>query len=189
MTRNGRGTEAVQQYPRDAGTPAKMQASQADYEAGLAWRDGKLAEAEELVRAAMRLDPDRSELWAQRLSLIAERMLGALPAETAFREGSGWAEPKYGLRSGRRGCAEPHAGQSRWQIDARASEVGGTGRCRDGHPVTAPLCQQTAERFAGAGMAPGDPDLAKIRQWNASVIGHGRAPENTEPRAEPEAEA
>jgi Protein of unknown function (DUF4031) len=91
-----------------------------------------------------------------------------IPVTPAHRDGAGWVEPVYGLRSGARTCAGPHAGQGEWQASERAQDAG-SGGCSDGHPLAAPLCEATAIRLAAAGITPDDPALTFIRAWNTTA--------------------
>jgi hypothetical protein len=55
-----------------------------------------------------------------------------------------------------------------WSLPEMTREVGASGRCRLGHPVTA-LADTVAARLYAAGFTASDPGLASIRAWNVSV--------------------
>src|ERR1035438_1535682 len=56
-----------------------------------------------------------------------------------------------------------------WSLAEAGQEIGNSGRCRLGHPVTA-LADTVAGRLHAAGITPHDRDLAAIRPWNGSVL-------------------
>src|ERR1019366_4727293 len=55
-----------------------------------------------------------------------------------------------------------------WSLARLTQEVGDSGLCRYGHPVTS-LPEVTAGRLYVAGIEPDDPGLLALRAWNASV--------------------
>jgi hypothetical protein len=68
-------------------------------------------------------------------------------------------------------CArcERAGGRWAWSLPEMTSEVGQTGLCRLGHPVTA-LADTTAGRLYATGIGPHDPALTALRAWNGSVL-------------------
>ena len=55
-----------------------------------------------------------------------------------------------------------------WGLAAACQEVGQSGLCRLGHPVSL-LADTVAGRLYAAGIEPHDPALTAMRAWNASV--------------------
>jgi hypothetical protein len=63
-------------------------------------------------------------------------------------------------------------------------EVGGTGRCQDGHLVS-DLRQDVSERLIAAGFTASSPELARIREWNRRALDRaGIAPADQDEEAE-----
>jgi hypothetical protein len=128
-------------------------AGELDRAAGRAWRQGDLALAARLIAGARALDPDRAGLWDKREAAIAAA------APRPRRD----TQPEPGGQ--RRTCTAPHPHQNAYLAARRSMEVGGTGGCQDGHPVT-DLGQDIAIRLAAAGYTAHSPELAEIRAWN-----------------------
>ena len=80
----------------------------------------------------------------------------------------------YGFRSGPRTCDDPHRGQSGWQASEKSRDAGNAAAAATATPSRT-LCETTAGRLAAAGITPGDPALAFIRDWNATA--HARQTE------------
>lgn len=95
-----------------------------------------------------------------------------MSAEPVTADGDAWLEPRYGLRSSRCSCDDPHEGQKCWPAPERVLEVRISGQCSDSPPVTA-LGEKLADKPAAAGIAPDDPGLRRWRQWNAAAFGMG----------------
>jgi hypothetical protein len=55
-----------------------------------------------------------------------------------------------------------------WSLAESTQEVGRSGRCRAGHPVSA-LADVVAGRIYTAGITPDDPGLVLIRAWNEAA--------------------
>ena len=132
-------------------------ASELDRAAGRAWHQGDLQRAARLIADARALDPARRDLWAKREAAIA--------ASAPRPDSSAQPEPvRY-----RRACTAPHPHQDAYLAARRSMEVGGTGRCQDGHPVS-DLQQDVSERLIAAGFTACSPDLARIREWNRRAL-------------------
>jgi hypothetical protein len=71
-----------------------------------------------------------------------------------------------------RTCDGPHpAGNDNfwaWSVARNSSDVNGSGRCRDGHPVSS-LAETVARRLAAAGISPYDPGTDRWRAQNAGA--------------------
>ena len=79
----------------------------------------------------------------------------------------------YGLWEGSaRTCDGPHpAGNDNfwaWSVARNSTEVNGSGRCRDGHPVSS-LAETVARRLAAAGISPYDPGMDRWRAQNVKA--------------------
>jgi len=103
-----------------------VEADRAAYDAGCAWRDGRLDKAAELIRQCFDLDPSRPGLWQQRQAQIATGRCGP-----AVRN----APPAEGRRDqGRRPWPDPadrsQPGRVRARRAARAADRTGLCRCR-----------------------------------------------------------
>jgi Protein of unknown function (DUF4031) len=88
-------------------------------------------------------------------------------AEKAAADGE-QASVKQQSAGCRRTCAAPHPHQDARLAARRSVEVGDTGRCHDGHPVS-DLPQDLSARLIAAGFTANSPELARISQWNHSA--------------------
>lgn len=82
-----------------------------------------------------------------------------------------YPEPRHPHPEGRRCYCQrcETAGQRwAWSLAEMTREVGTSGRCRLGHPVTA-LADTVAGRIYTAGITPADPGLLLIRAWNEAA--------------------
>jgi hypothetical protein len=149
-------------------------ASELDRAAGRAWQQGDLQRAARLIADARALDPARGALWARREAAIAA---------AAPRAGRS-AQP--GPARDWRTCTAPHPHQDAYLAARRSAEVGDTGRCHDGHPVS-DLGQDISARLTAAGFTASSPELVRIRAWNrtaqeragTSPVGQGTEAETT----------
>jgi hypothetical protein len=136
-------------------------ASELDRAAGRAWQQGDLQRAARLIADARALDPARGDLWAKREAAIAA---------AAPRTGRSIQSDPVGYR---RTCTASHPHQDACLAVRRSAEVGDTGRCQDGHPVS-DLGQDLSARLTAAGLTASSPELARIRQWNRAALERGR---------------
>jgi hypothetical protein len=149
-------------------------ASELDRAAGRAWQQGDLQRAARLIADARALDPARGDLWARREAAIAA---------AAPRTGR---STRPGPADCRRTCTAPHPHQDAYLAAGRSAEVGDTGRCHDGHPVS-DLGQDISARLTAAGFTASSPELVRIRVWNrtaqeragTSPVGQGTEAETT----------
>jgi hypothetical protein len=140
-------------------------ASELDRAAGRAWQQGDLQRAARLIADARALDPGRCDLWDKREATIAAA--APRPARIRQPEPAGY----------RRTCTVPHPHQDARLAAQRSREIGGTGRCQDGHPVS-DLREDVSARLAAAGLTTGSPELARIRDWNRAP---STVPESPQP--------
>jgi hypothetical protein len=146
-------------------------ASELDRAAGRAWQQGDLQRAARLIADARALDPARSVLWDEREAAIAA---------TAPRAYNVQPEPVGCPRA----CTATHPHQDAYLAARRSMEVGGTGRCQDGHPVS-DLRQDISARLIAAGFTPGSPELVRISEWNRRALDRaGIAPADQDEEAE-----
>jgi hypothetical protein len=83
-----------------------------------------------------------------------------------------------------RACIAAHPHQDAYLAARRSMEVGGTGRCQDGHPVS-DLRQDVSERLIAAGYTASSPELARIREWSRRALDRaGIAPADQDEGAE-----
>jgi hypothetical protein len=141
-------------HPLPASDDQRVRAAdELDRAAGRAWQHGDLQRAARLIADARALDPARGDLWAEREAAIA-----AAAPRAGYRV---QAEPVGCPRA----CTAPHPHQDAYLAARRSIEVGGTGRCQDGHAVSS-LRQDVTERLIAAGFTASSPELARIREWN-----------------------
>jgi hypothetical protein len=148
-------------------------ASELDRAAGRAWQQGDLQRAARLIADARALDPSRGALWARREATIAA---------AAPRTGR---DTQPGPASCRPTCTAPHPHQDAYLAARRSAEVGDTGRCHDGHPVS-DLGQDISARLTAAGFTASSPELVRIRVWNRAALERDRiaqAGQDTEAQA------
>jgi hypothetical protein len=93
----------------------------------------------------------------------------------------------YGLWEGSaRTCDGPHPPGNdtfwAWSVARNSSEVNGSGRCRDGHPVSS-LAETVARRLTAAGISPCDPGMDRWRAQNAKATAGLAASSATTPLA------
>jgi len=131
-------------------------ASELDRAAGRARQQGDLQRAARLIADARALDRARSALWDKRETAIAA---------AAPRTGRS-AQP--GPVRDWRTCSAPHPHQDAYLAARRSAEVGDTGRCHDGHPVSY-LGQDISARLTTAGFTASSPELVRIRAWNRTA--------------------
>jgi hypothetical protein len=160
-------------HPRPAADDERVRAaSELDRAAGRAWQHGDLQRAARLIADARALDPARSDLWAEREATIAAS--APRPGRSTQPEPAGY----------RRACTAPHPHQDAYLAARRSMEVGGTGRCQDGHPVS-DLRQDVTARLIAAGFTASSPELARIREWNSRALDRaGIAPADRDQEAE-----
>jgi hypothetical protein len=83
-----------------------------------------------------------------------------------------YPEPGHPHPEGRRCyCARCERAGHRWawSLAEACQEIGQTGLCGRGHPVTT-LAGTVAGRLYTAGITPEDPGLASVRAWNAVAV-------------------
>jgi hypothetical protein len=146
---------AVQPQPSPEDERARH-ASELDRAAGRAWQQGDLQRAARLIADARALDRARGALWDKREAAIAAA------APRAGR--SAQPRPARDWRT----CTAPHPHQDAYLAARRSAEVGDTGRCHDGHPVS-DLGQDIAARLTAAGFTASSPELIRIRAWNRTA--------------------
>ena len=147
-------------------------ASELDRAAGRAWQHGDLQRAARLIADARALDPSRGDLWNKREATIA-----AAAPRTSRR-----IQPETGGYW--RTCTAPHPHQDAYLAARRSAEIGDTGRCHDGHPVS-DLHQDVSARLTAAGFTARAPELVRIRAWNRAALERDRiAPANQDTEAE-----
>jgi hypothetical protein len=152
--------------------PDRPATSELDRAAGRAWQHGDLQRAARLIADARALDPSRGDLWNKREATIA-----AAAPRTSRR-----IQPATGGYW--RTCSAPHPHQDAYLAARRSAEIGDTGRCHDGHPVS-DLHQDVSARLTAAGFPARAPELVRIRQWNRAALGRDRiAPANQDTEAE-----
>jgi hypothetical protein len=162
-TADGRRFTADRVPPRQPATPPQpspdderaRHASELDRAAGRPWQQGDLQRAARLIADARALDPSRGDLWNKREATIAApRTSRRIQPET----GGYW-----------RTCSAPHPHQDAYLAARRSAEIGDTGRCHDGHPVS-DLHQDVSARLTAAGFTARAPELVRIRQWNRTAL-------------------
>jgi len=160
-------------HPRPAPEDERVRAaSELDRAAGRAWQHGDLERAARLIADARALDPARSDRWAGREATIAAS--APRPGRSTQPEPAGY----------RRACTALHPHQDAYLAARRSMEVGGTGRCQDGHPVS-DLRQDVTARLIAAGFTASSPELARIREWNCRALDRaGIAPADRDEEAE-----
>ena len=136
-------------------------ASELDRAAGRAWQHGDLQRAARLIADARALDPSRGDLWNKREATIA-----AAAPRTSRR-----IQPETGGYW--RTCTAPHPHQDAYLAARRSAEIGDTGRCHDGHPVS-DLHQDVSARLTAAGFTARAPELVRIRAWNRTALERDR---------------